>query len=202
MLRETGPPVNVRWAPQVDDAARRRLEARFSLAYGQFAGERTWRYRLLDTSSANISALVADGAVEDTAGLDRGALSVATSRPPDVVDEPKSEWVVGLDPCPPSSGSVETIEQSNGDIVMNARADRDGVLFVSEAYDAQRSAWVDGRRVRRLKVDLAFTGIRVPAGRHRVEVRSDARLVWAGSIVSALTAVLAVGVGVRGRDRS
>lgn len=202
MLLETGPPVNVRWVPQVDDVARRRLEARFRLAYGQFVGERTWRYRLLDTSGANISALVTNAAVEDTAGLDRGALSVKTAPPPAGTDEPKSEWVVGLDACPASSGSVETTEEPNGDVVMNVSAIRDGVLFVSDPYEAQRAAWVDGRRVRRLKVDLAFTGIRVSAGRHRVEVRADDRLVWAGAVVSALTAVLALAFGMGARDRS
>ena len=48
-------------------------------------------------------------------------------------------------------------------------------------YYPDRRAWVDGRRVARMKVNLAFTGVLVPAGTHRIELRYDTRAFWWGT---------------------
>jgi len=75
------PLIRVRWTPSVDAAAQASRESAFRLRRGEPHGDRTWDYDLLDTSSANIRALVTDPAVEDTDGIDRQAFRVAT---PDV----------------------------------------------------------------------------------------------------------------------
>lgn len=67
--------IKVRWAPAVDDRARARLEERYRLASpspdtGDARG-RTWSYGLLDASPTNVGALVREGDVEDTDGIDR-----------------------------------------------------------------------------------------------------------------------------------
>ena len=73
-------PVNVRWAEEADDAARRDREARYGLTAGVGLGSRTWRYVLTNYEAGNVRALIKDGLVEDTAGIDREAARVPLKR--------------------------------------------------------------------------------------------------------------------------
>ena len=57
-----------------------RESQRFGSGAGRSHADRTWNYDLLDASTANIRALVADPAVEDTDGIDRQAVSDCASR--------------------------------------------------------------------------------------------------------------------------
>ena len=76
--------VHVRWAPDVDDAAREEAERRYSLSQAEPLEGRTWGYTLNDLSTPNIKALVSDRAVEDTQDIDRTAFraSPAAARRP------------------------------------------------------------------------------------------------------------------------
>ena len=56
-------------------------------------------------------------------------------------------------------------------MIVDVNAPRDGIVFFSETYYPDRRAWVDGTRIPRMKVDLAFTAVRVPAGTHRIELQ-------------------------------
>ena len=72
--------VNVRWAPSVDDTTRRQLESEYSLRLLQPNSERTFVYRLGNTSRDTIRALVQDARVEDTHGIDRARFAVPAPR--------------------------------------------------------------------------------------------------------------------------
>jgi hypothetical protein len=71
-----GPSINVRWAQSVTSNERLMLEQRYGLERPRALEDRTWRYELADGTQANLSALIRDPRVSDTAGLDRqtGAL--------------------------------------------------------------------------------------------------------------------------------
>ena len=91
--------VHVRWAPDVDDAARQEAERRYSLSQAEQLEGRTWGYTLSDLSVANVRALVSDPAVEDTQDIDRTAFQAnptAERRPYPASDSliPVSLWVV------------------------------------------------------------------------------------------------------------
>ena len=73
--------INVRWAATVDDAARFKLEQRYTLARPGPQGNRTFSYALTDRSLENISNLVRDPAVVDTHQIDRPAFRVESSAP-------------------------------------------------------------------------------------------------------------------------
>ena len=73
-------PVNVRWVEEADDAARREREVLYGLTAGVGLGSRTWRYVLTDYESGNVRALIEDGLVEDTAGIDRETARVLMNR--------------------------------------------------------------------------------------------------------------------------
>ena len=70
--------VDVRWAATVDDAARFRLEQRYTLARPEPKGDRTFSYALTDRSLENVRNLVRDPAAEDTHRIDRPAFQVET----------------------------------------------------------------------------------------------------------------------------
>lgn len=70
----TNPRVHVRWRDAVTAGERISLERRYSLRSGQRVEDTTWSYELLDQFRDNVGALVADPAVDDTAGFDRSTL--------------------------------------------------------------------------------------------------------------------------------
>jgi hypothetical protein len=79
--------INVRWKPGIENAQRAELERRLHLRPTGFDGGSTWHYILDDPSTDNIRSLVHDGAVDDTAYLDRdrfrpeGERAAAARRP-------------------------------------------------------------------------------------------------------------------------
>lgn len=63
--------IKLRWKPGIDESHRVELERRFHLSQLSFDEGTTWTYRLDDPSVPNIRSLVQDGAVDDTAHLNR-----------------------------------------------------------------------------------------------------------------------------------
>lgn len=169
-LRDPAPKINVRWAPDVDDATRAAAEARFHLVQDGDPDGRTRRYELLDASRANTEALVTDPVVEDTAGLDR--LTLAPVKVADVrFEERPTEWLIGLGPCPHEARQAAIVARTDsGQVVVDVDAPDEGVVFFSETYYRSRTALVDNQPASVLEVNLAFTAVPVPAGHHRVQL--------------------------------
>jgi hypothetical protein len=78
----TYPRVHVRWQPAVSPADRAALERRYDLRSGTPTDETTttWRYDLGDPSRDNIRALLEEPSVDDTAYIDRNALTAEDGR--------------------------------------------------------------------------------------------------------------------------
>ena len=75
-VTRTSPRVHVRWRADVSGAARAELERRYALRDGiPIDGTTGWRYELGNRSRENVGAIVHDPAVEDTAYIDRDALT-------------------------------------------------------------------------------------------------------------------------------
>ena len=70
--------VQIRWSPVAaeDEVARAAAEQRYGLSNPEHLAGTTWHYDLDDFSRANVGALIADPAVEDTQGIDRSTLDV------------------------------------------------------------------------------------------------------------------------------
>jgi hypothetical protein len=184
--------VNVRWPAGMADSDRARLEAQLHLAPHRDISDQTWEYNLLDRSPENIAAIVQHPLVEDTQGIDRGTLALlAPTTPMPAFDEPKSQWILGGNGCdaPPVTARILSQDRSDGTMTVDVDAPHDGMVFFSETYYPDRRAWVDGRRVARMKVNLTFTGVPVPAGTHRIDLQYDMRSFWWGTAVSLVTLV-------------
>ena len=196
--------VNVRWPAGMTDSERFRLESQLHLAPHRDIGDQTWEYNLLDRSHENIAAIVQHPLVEDTQGIDRGTLALlAPAATTPAFDEPKSEWIMGAGGCdaPPVLATVLSQDHFDGTMTVEVDAPHDGMVFFSETYYPDRRAWVDGQRVARMKVNLTFTGVPVPAGTHRVELRYDTRSVWWGTGLSVFTLVVWLVTEKFGRGR-
>jgi len=80
-----GPPgayVHVEWQPTVDEATQAQVAERYRLDKPEkLKDPYSWRFDLIDTSSNNIRALVADPAVRDTHEIDRHAFTLEPTAP-------------------------------------------------------------------------------------------------------------------------
>jgi hypothetical protein len=192
---------NVRWPPGIADADRARTEAALGLAPHRDIADRTWEYNLLNRSPQNVEAVVRHPLVEDTQGIDRARMVLLHKPAPlPAFDEPKSESLLGAGEChSPVPAAVQTQDRLDGGMIVDVDAPHDGIVFFSETYYRDRRARVDGRRIGRLKVNLAFTGVPVSAGTHRIELTYDTRSFWWGAGLSALTLVIWLRAERRGR---
>ena len=192
---------NVRWPPGIADADRARTESALGLAPHRDIADRTWEYNLLDRSLQNVEAIVRHPLVEDTQGIDRVRMVLLHKPAPlPAFDEPKSELLLGAGEChSPVPAAVQTQDRLDGGMIVDVDAPHDGIVFFSETYYRDRRAWVDGRRIGRLKVNLAFTAVPVSAGRHRVELKYDTRSFWWGAGLSVLTLAIWLRAERRGR---
>ena len=88
-------------------------------------------------------------------------------------------------------GRALAIQQYGSDYLRgDIRLDHPGLLFLSIPYDEGWWATVDGRETETEKVNIGFTGIRLDAGHHTVELRYVPPWMKAGKIVSLLSAVI------------
>jgi len=198
-LRGSGPVVNVRWVASVDDRQRAHAEQQLHILPERFLGERTWQYELFDSSIAAVQAIVTSPLVDDTAGVDRGTFAVV-SRAPQLPAEPKTEWIVGTAPCSePKEATLIESDRHNG-VTAEIDAPAAGMVVFSQPFYPLQAAWVDGAPAEVKKVNLAFTGVDVTPGQHRVELRYDARGFQAGWTASAAAIVIWIVGGWRSRS--
>ena len=197
-LRGNGPLVNVRWAASVDDEQRARTEQQLRILPERFLGERTWQYELFESSIPAVQAIVTNPLVEDTAGVDRGTFAVV-SREPQLPAEPKTEWLVGTAPCTEPRAATLIESDRHAGVAAEIDAPAAGIVVFSEPFYPLQSAWVDGEPAEVKKVNLAFTGVDVAPGRHRVELRYDARGFQAGWTTSVAAALIWIVGGWRSR---
>ena len=80
----------------VDGASRRELERRYRLTRPEAREGTTWAYYVADTSRANLRALVADPAVEDTHNINRRRFSISSSSPRDPFRGPAAGTLPGM----------------------------------------------------------------------------------------------------------
>jgi hypothetical protein len=114
-----------------------------------------------------------------------------------------TDLLIGTHPCA-DEGLVQVLteDRSDGRLTLRFDAPTDGIVFVSEAFYPERRAYVDGRRVQTHKANVAFTAIRVPSGRHQLDLQFVPVSFYAGAGLSAAT-ICAWAVGVyRTRQRS
>jgi hypothetical protein len=98
-------------------------------------------------------------------------------------------------PCT-ASAQVEVVsrDRADGGISLTVNAATPGYLAISEPYYPERQAWVDGQPAPLLRTNLAFSGLPIDAGSHRVELKIVPASFNTGVVVSISTLLLWAGL--------
>lgn len=84
------------------------------------------------------------------------------------------------------SGTASIVERRTNRLVIEASANRPGLLVVLEAYREGWTATVDGEPAALLRTNALFRGVALPSGSHRVEMTYLPRSVVVGALLSVL----------------
>jgi hypothetical protein len=94
-------------------------------------------------------------------------------------------------PCTtPASVQVLAKDRLDGLLRLDVTTEEAGLVVISEAYYAERQAWVDGQPATSYRANLAFTGVPVSPGTHRIELLYVPRSLYAGLAISTLTLLM------------
>jgi hypothetical protein len=187
------PSIKIRYSENVKAGEIRSLENARDLHHGRYEGNRTWSYLVKDSSDENIRAIVADRRVEDTDNIDRPAgkivrLAAAVLKEPRKARRPGGSETVVLPPSMEGSAGTVIRVKDTIDARLDAEvtAPRDGMIFLSEIFFPGRQVRVNGRTAEVKRVNFAFIGIDVTAGRHVLELRYFPRQFFLGLAVGFL----------------
>ena len=99
-------------------------------------------------------------------------------------------------PAAPSTGRVEVRSRAPGRIVLDVEVDgpAEGLLAVNQTWDRYWSARSDGPALTLLRADSSLSALRLPPGRHTVELRYDDPWIRGGVAVSSLSLILILGL--------
>jgi len=101
----------------------------------------------------------------------------------------------------PGRGVVTKVTESANDATIDVESFGQGFLVMSVTPHKYWHVTIDGLRVTPIVTNIAYQGVNVTAGRHRIEMHYSNPLVEIGGGVSLLTVLLLVLVGVRARRR-
>jgi len=121
-----------------------------------------------------------------------------------------AEQMEGRDYPPLKEGETCSVTRwEPGRIEIDARCDVERRLFIGTSFDSGWSARLEGRPVRLDRTDVCFMSTEVPAGRHSIRLSYATPGLYAGVVVSVLTAIGLISVvcaqcfrAAAGKDRS
>ncbi len=99
----------------------------------------------------------------------------------------------GLVPSEGGAASVKIIKYQPDKVVIETRADKPKLLFLSDTYFPGWQAMIDGRGTKIYRADYAFRAVPVPAGKHTVEFNYDPQSFRYGGLLTALGLLVIVG---------
>jgi uncharacterized membrane protein YfhO len=101
-------------------------------------------------------------------------------------------------PAAPHSGVVRVVSYQPTEVRLETESAMPAFLVAAESYYPGWRASIDGRPTRLYAADAGFRGIRIPAGRHAVEMRFiPGTLYWAAGM--SFLALLAAAWRKRGQ---
>ncbi len=110
------------------------------------------------------------------------------------LEDPGAEALVEAEEAPPAgSGTARVSVWEADDVVLEVSAQEAGLLFVSELWAPGWKVTVDDREERVYRTNVAFRGVRVPAGDHRVRFVYRTPGFRTGRTVSLVALVLVAG---------
>lgn len=90
------------------------------------------------------------------------------------------------------SGSAQIQSYTPNRVVIETTSSVPQVLFISDTYDPNWTAIVDGEKTMLYKMNYAFRGVRVPQGSHIVTMHYESNAFTRGVVASTITAILSL----------
>lgn len=112
-----------------------------------------------------------------------------------VVEGPVDYWSTAALP----SGQVRLLDYRPNQVLLEVDAPTSAFLVTSETHYPGWRASVDGRTRSIAYTNVAFRGLPVPAGRHKVLLEFAPSILWRSAVLSAAAWVVLLWVWVRGR---
>lgn len=100
------------------------------------------------------------------------------------------------------SARVELLSYSGNEIRLRTESARESFLVITDAYYPGWKASIDGRSAPMYITDVAFRGVRLPAGTHEVRMQFTPRILWISGLLSGLALLLALCAIVQSQRRS
>jgi hypothetical protein len=92
---------------------------------------------------------------------------------------------------------VRTIDYQSDSLELETQGGGGGFLVLSESFYPGWQAWVDGHPTKIYRTDVAFRGVVVPPGSHRIKMRFQPRIFWVSLGISMITLALVAAMAVR-----
>jgi hypothetical protein len=98
------------------------------------------------------------------------------------------------EPAASFDGSSRIVRLDPDRVRVEADLSEPGYLVLVDSHDEGWRVSVDGRPARLLRANIAFRGVAVPAGRHQIDFVYRPSVVFLGLLLSAATAIGALGL--------
>jgi len=136
------------------------------------------------------------GRVRQVSGLDEAARALR-----DPSFDPREQALVEGRPTVAggAGGRVTVISYRENAVELEVETGQPAYLVTSETHYPGWKAWVDGRETPIYYSNVAFRGLPVPAGRHRVVMEFRPAILWVGAAISALSFCTGLLLGLRRR---
>ncbi|MBI2214394.1 MAG: YfhO family protein [Acidobacteria bacterium] len=122
-------------------------------------------------------------------------LLVARPRSPRTAFVREGAWRAG-------NGRVVAAQESASRTLVDVDAGEDAFLVLASTWHKYWRATVDGRQVEIVPTNVAFQGIAIPKGVHRVELRYSNPLIAVGGFLSLMALATLAVVAIRGNGRA
>ena len=100
------------------------------------------------------------------------------------------------EPNDPATDTVTVQSYAPDAIDLTAQSDAPGLVVLSEVYDPDWHAYVDGVAAPVLVANHALRAVPVPAGEHTIELRYESRPLRNGLLISGITILIVASVGI------
>jgi Bacterial membrane protein YfhO len=151
--------------------------------------------RVLENDAALPRAWIVRDAQEAEGDLTLKLLSQGTVDPARTVLLEKTPPVVSA-PTDPSADRVTVVENAGDSVRLAATASSPGMIVMSDVYDPDWKAYVDGKKVPLYVADHAFRAIPLAAGTHSVELRYEPLSLRVGLVISLAFALLTFAIAI------
>jgi hypothetical protein len=149
--------------------------------------------RVLENDAALPRAWIVHDAREVEGDLALKLLSQGTADPARTVLLEETPPKVNA-PTDPSNEQVTVVENEGDSVRLAATASAPGMIVMSDVYDPDWKAFIDGKEVQLYAADHAFRAVPLPAGEHTIELRYEPLTLKIGIVISTIFFLIAIAI--------